>query len=238
MTNMKGKIKKALGAVGLSVCLLGAAAPARGVGIPVIDTANLMQAIMEMIAWGQQAMDMVASIQEAKNMVSGIQTTISKLDGARNLGSILNDPNIRSAMPPEMQNAVGVLMNPVGVSSNTASLSNVLAAFGITVPSSGITRATELADVLLKNQGLLQSGQLREAQLQQLAGRIDSAADVKESSDLVARNVIENARIMNTLSQQLAAQELAKQQAELRAIAATQAERNRATSYFSANPLP
>ena len=240
--NILRKLNKAVAAASLSFCLLGTAVPAHA-GIPVIDVANLMQAIMEVMAWTQQAKDMVSQITEAKNMVqegknavAGIQTTIAKLDGARNLGSILNDPTIRSVLPAEMQNAMGVLLAPSGVTSNAAAMSNVLASFGIAVPAGGITKATALADMLLKSQALLQSAQTRERQLTQLASQVDAAPDAKASSDLVARNTLENARIMNTLMQQIAAQDLAKQQADLRDMAASQTEAARAHAYFRANP--
>jgi type IV secretion system protein VirB5 len=236
------KLKRALAAAGLSLCLFGASAPAHA-GIPTIDIANLIQSILEVVAWLQQGKDMVDQIEEAKNMVqeakntvAGIQTTISKLDGMRNLGSILNDPTIKSALPTEMQNAMGVLMSPSGVTSNAAAMSNVLASFGINVPAGGITKATALADMVLKSQAMLLSAQTRERQLTQLASQVDAAPDVKASSDLVARNTIENARIMNTLMQQIAAQELVKQQAELRDMAASQSEAARAQAYFRANP--
>lgn len=237
------KLKKAIGVLGLSLSMFGASVPVHAAGIPVIDAANLIQSILEVVAWTQQAKDMVEQINEARNMVqegknavAGIQTTIAKLDGGRNLGSILNDPAIKSVLPAEMQNAVGVLMSPAGVTSNAAALSNVLASFGITVPVGGVSKATALADMLLKSQAMLQSAQTRERQLTQLASQVDVAADAKASSDLVARNTIENARIMNTLMQQIAAQELAKQQADLRDMAASQTEAARAQAYFRANP--
>ena len=56
------------------------------------------------------------------------------------------------------------------------------------------------------------------------------------SSDLVARNTLENARIRNTLMQQIAAQDLAQQQADWRDLAASQTEAARAHAYFRANP--
>jgi type IV secretion system protein VirB5 len=238
------KLKKAIGAASLSLCLFGASAPAHA-GIPVIDVANLIQSILEVVAWLQQAKDMVDQIEEAKNMVqeakntvAGIQTTISKLDGMRNLGSILNDPTIRSALPAEIQNPLSVLLSPNGVTSNGAALSNVLASFGVTVPAGTTTKATAAADMLLKSQAMLQSAQTREGQLTQLASQVDAAPDAKASSDLVARNTIENGRILNTLIQQLAAQDLAKQQEELRAMSAFQAEQARARAYYAARPLP
>lgn len=234
---LKSRIKNMLGAIGLSFCLFGASAPAHA-GIPVIDVANLVQSIMEVLAWYQQAQDMINQIQEAKNTVAGIKTTISKLDGARNLGSILNDPNIRGNLPPEMQNAAGILMNPTAVTASPASVANVLAAFGITVPATGVTPGTEAAAGLLKNQSLLQSAQTREAQLAQLAAQVDAAPDQKSSTDLVSRTNIENANIMNTLIQTLAAQDLARQQAQMRRIAASQAEQARLVAFLAANPLP
>ena len=92
--------------------------------------------------------------------------------------------------------------------------------------------------MFLKNQAMLQSAQTRETQLTQLKAAVDTSADAKASSDLVARATLENSEIMNNLTQLLAAQELAKQQAAMRAIGATQAEQARLRAYYASHPLP
>ena len=92
--------------------------------------------------------------------------------------------------------------------------------------------------MFLKNQGMLQSAQTRETQLTKLKGAVDTSADAKASSDLVARATLENSEILNNLTQLLAAQEMAKQQAAMRDISAFQTEQSRAQAYFVSHPLP
>ena len=48
----------------LTVCTLGLAMPAQA-GIPVIDAANLAQAIQQVLAWAQQYQQMVQQIGRA-----------------------------------------------------------------------------------------------------------------------------------------------------------------------------
>ena len=55
---------------------------------------------------------------------------------------------------------------------------------------------------------------------------------------LVARVTLENSDILNNLTQLLASQEMAKQQAAMRDISAFQTEQSRAQAYFVSHPLP
>lgn len=231
----KLKIKKLVVSVGFAFSMTGFSAPANA-GIPVIDFANLAQAIQEIIAWGQQAADMAAQYTQLQQQYTQAVTMTTKMDGARNLGSILNNPAIRTALPSEMRNAASILVSPTATTSNPTAISNMVSAFGITVPAGGNAQVNGIADQLLKSQGILQSAQTRETQITQLGARIDSSADIKAATDLVARTQLENARITNSLAQQLALQELNRKQDEMRRIAAEQANQNAARAYQLANP--
>jgi type IV secretion system protein VirB5 len=219
--------KKFLASLALGLGISVGSMPAHA-GIPVFDAGNFTDVVANIMRWLQQVQDWQQQLNQMQAQLTQAQTMTAKLDGARSLGSILNNPAIQSALPPELQNAASILMNPTGLTSSSAAISNLLSSYGITVPATGIAKGSQLADILLKNQSLLQSAQQRETQLTQLASRVDTAADAKESSDLVARNTIENGRIMNSLVQALAMQEVSRQQVELQVIAkgqATQAAR-------------
>ena len=214
-------IRKFLSGAALSALLLFAALPARA-GIPVIDGANLAQAIQEVWAWGQQAQQMVDQIKKMEQQYQQTQTMTQKLDGARFLGTILNDPNINLALPPEMRDAKQLLLNPSALSTSQANLSQILSSFGINAtldPNAGKVNA----DALGRAQQILASAQSRQTQLQALASRVDSTMDAKESLDLLNRNTLEAANINNQAIQTSAAMEAARQAAELKQIARQQA---------------
>jgi type IV secretion system protein VirB5 len=224
--NLIRRGKKFLASVAFGLGVSVSSMPAHA-GIPVFDAGNFTDVVANIMRWLQQVQDWQQQLNQMQAQLTQAQTMTAKLDGARSLGSILNNPAIQSSLPPELQNAASILMNPTGLTSNAASISNLLSQFGVAVPATGIAKGSQLADILLKNQTLMQSAQTRDTQLSQLASRVDSAVDAKESSDLVARNTIENARIMNTLVQTLAMQEASRQQVQLQEISAAQAEQNR-----------
>lgn len=214
-------IRRFLSTATLSALLLFAALPARA-GIPVIDGANLAQAIQEVMAWGQQAQQMLDQIRKMEQQYQQAQAMTQKLDGARFLGTILNDPNINLALPPEMRDARQLLLNPSALSTSPANLSQILSAFGINAaldPNAGKVHA----DAFGRAQQILSSAQSRQTQLQALASRVDTTMDAKESLDLMNRNTLEAANINNQAIQTSAAMEAARQAAELNQIARQQA---------------
>lgn len=214
-------IRKFLSSATLTALLLFAALPARA-GIPVIDGANLAQAIQEVMAWGQQAQQMLDQIRQMEQQYKQAQAMTQKLDGARFLGTILNDPNIGLALPPEMRNATQLLLNPSALATSQANLNQILSSFGVNTaldPKAG----QAMADTLGRAQQILAATQTRETQLQALATRVDSTADAKESLDLLNRNTLEAANINNQTMQTMAALEAARQAADLKRLANNQA---------------
>jgi len=77
--------------------LLGSAGyvPKAHAGIPVIDVANLAQAIENIVAWGQQYQQMAQQYQQMRQHYESIT-------GTRNLGAILNNPALREVLPPDL----------------------------------------------------------------------------------------------------------------------------------------
>ncbi|WP_395006673.1 type IV secretion system protein [Undibacterium sp.] len=219
-------IRKLFTTVAISGMLFFAALPARA-GIPVIDGSNLAQQIQQVLSWGQQAQQMLDQINKLQQQFQQLQTMTQKLDGGRGLGSILQNPAIANALPPEMRDAAQLLLNPSAMSSSPAAISSVLASFGIT-QTGIVTAAQGNADALSKAQAILAASQQRQTQLQSLGLRVDGAADAKESLDLLNRNTLETASIQNQMMQTMASIEAAKQQQEL--AQAAQIQRDTATS--------
>lgn len=214
-------IRKLVTSAAVSMFMLFAAIPARA-GVPVIDVANLAQAIQEVIAWGQQAQDMIDQYNKLQQQFQQLQTMTTKLDGIRSLGTILNDSNIQSALPADVRDANQLLLNPSAPTTSPANLSQILASFGVNTSGNPVS-AQASADVLGRVQQMLSSGQLRNGQLQQLARRVDSTTDAKDSLDMVNRNVLESANINNQMMQTMASLEAARQAAELKRFADNQA---------------
>lgn len=63
-------------------------------GIPVIDGANLAQAIMQVQAWAQQYQQMVQQFQQ-------LQQQYSSLNGVRGMANLVNNPALRQYLPAD-----------------------------------------------------------------------------------------------------------------------------------------
>ncbi len=187
--------------------------PARA-GIPVIDVAAIAQAIMQVQAWAQQYQQMVTQYTQ-------LTTMTGKLDGARMLGTTLNNPSISAALPAEMQNTAAMLANASVISTSPAALTSILNSFGVT-GTGYVANGQGVADTLSKMHSILTAAQQRQSQIGNLASRVDSSSDAKDSLDLMNRNVLENATINNQMMQTMATIEAAKQAEVLRLAARNQ----------------
>lgn len=215
------KFRKFLSGAAISAVMLCASLPAKA-GIPVIDAANLAQAIQEIIAWGQQANQMIQQLNQLRQQFNELQRMNAQLAGARNLGSILNNPAIQSALPVEMRNSAQLLLTPSALGTSSANITQILNSFGVDT-SVHATAGQATADTIGRLQQMLASTEHRGTQLRQLASRVDSTADAKESMDMVNRNVLEAASVNNQMTQTMAALEAARQAAELKRLAEDQA---------------
>lgn len=210
-------IKKYVSSALLAFTVMFTALPARA-GIPVIDAAALTQQIQQVVSWVQQFQQMQDQFNKLQAQLQQMTTMTNKLDGARSLGSILNDPTIKAALPPEMRDAAQLMLNPSALGTSQANINGILASFGITGVND-LTSTKGVADAIGKAQAILTSTQQRQTQLTALAARVDGASDAKESMDLLNRNTLEVANINNQLIQTIASTEAAKRSQELREAA-------------------
>lgn len=205
----------------VSMLMLFAAFPARA-GVPVIDVANLAQAIQEVLAWTQQAQDMVNQYNKLEQQYQQLQAVTTTLDGVRSLGTILNNPTIQSALPAEMRDSNQMLLNPAAMTTSAANINQILSSFNVSTTGNR-TLGQSAADTLGRVQQILTSAQARNVQLQQLAARVNATVDAKDSLDMVNRNVLESANINNQMMQTIGSLEAARQAAELKRLADNQA---------------
>ena len=193
-------------------------------GIPVLDVANLANSIQQVVAWGGQSGQMVQQIQLYAQQIQQMQNMTTKFDAARNLGTILNNPAIRSMLPPEMQNANQILSSAIS-GNQQAAVNSILAAYSMPVTPANPQLGQGSALMISNMQAVLASGQARQVQLDQLASRVDSSPDAKSSLDLLNRNVIESANASNQLMQTIASIEANRAANELRATASDRARK-------------
>ena len=88
-------------AIAMAVVVLLIVSPtskAHSTGIPVIDTANLVQSIVQALAWIQQFQQMQQQILQADQQIHAIM-------GSRNMGSLMNNLTLAGVVPSDV-NAV------------------------------------------------------------------------------------------------------------------------------------
>jgi type IV secretion system protein VirB5 len=162
-------------------------------GIPVIDAANLAQAIQQVTAWAQQYQQMAQQIQQ-------LQQQFQNLNGVRNMASLVNNPAARQYLPADYQT---ILTNGVGqwqaiydaakkfdIGNTTLSASSDVAqAFAATAKQAAINRAgAELA---------YSTASQRFADIQVLLDKVNDAPDAKDIADLQARIQAEQVMMQN-----------------------------------------
>ena len=190
-------------------------------GIPVIDAASLAQQIQQVLAWAQQYQQMAQQYQQMVQQLQQLKTTYQSMSGARGLGAIAQNPAILSVLPTEIQDPLQMLVNPSATGTTLTNLNQIRSSFGInstTDPSAGLSNAETIGRL----NKILTSAKYRASQLQTLSNRVDTAADSKESLDLINRNVLEAASISNQAIQTAASMEAARQAEALRLLAARQ----------------
>lgn len=204
-------------AIVAAVVIGGTGTTASAQGVPVIDAANLVQALLEMQSWMQQYQQMVTQIQ-------ALQTQVQQLGGARGLGTILQDPSIQALLPEDVLSAGALLNSPLFSEDQQAAVNTLLESYGIQSVVEGINTSNgqDAAAALAKMQQMLQSAKARSQQNTALAARVNTSADTKDGVDMLGRIGLEQAAINNQLLQAITTIEANRRADELRAAAAWQ----------------
>lgn len=152
-------------------------------GIPVIDAANLVQAVNQVLAWEQQYKQMLAQIEQMIQQTALANQNLTAITGNRGLGTISNGIT-QSVLDPNFQSQLGSL--------TTHSDINVFGA----------------AQLL----SLHQATATRYRQIQALMVAVNDTNDPKSIAELTARIQSEQAMITNEQKEaELARQSLEQQ---------------------------
>jgi type IV secretion system protein VirB5 len=184
-----------------AAALVGIACPAVHAGIPVIDIANLIQAI-------QQVSDDVTQIRNQISQLNQMRDQFNSMTGARGLGAVNNNPLLRNYVPPNAYNALNAVNSGgyAGLSPTAKALRDADMVYNC-MDLSGADRIacqSRLAQPY-QHKGLLQdamtSAASRLAQIDALMGQINATTDTKAVQEIQARIGAENALLSHEMSQ-------------------------------------
>ncbi len=173
----------------------------RAQGIPVIDIANLIQTIL-------QVLNDVTEIANQVQQIKQLQAQIDSINGMRGLGTVFNNPALKNYVPPEAYTVLnGVNVSGYsGLSATAKALRDVGMIYNCT-DLSGAAR-TECQAALAQpyqHKGMLQDAMKaaasRLSQINSLMGQINATADQKAVLEIEARINAENALLAHEISQ-------------------------------------
>jgi type IV secretion system protein VirB5 len=209
---------------------MGIATPARA-GIPVIDVANLAQAIQQVLSWVQQYSQMVDQYNQLVTTYNQIQQAYNSTVGGRGMEGLMNLSNLaRNYLPPDAAEMANVISNTSSTYSGLAarvqsikSSNGVLSAGQISGFATEAQRALNMgrdnaAGLQMLTEQAQQTSSSRYSQIQSLISSIGSATDQKAILDLqgrlqgeLAMQNNDNAKLQ-AMYAQAQAQELQRQQ--------------------------
>ena len=178
-------------------------------GIPVIDGANLANSVQQVIAWGKQYTQMVKQITQLQDQITQAQQTFNSLNGIRGMAGLVNNPALRTYLPPDWNQAMNVISHPAayaGLSGSVTAIRDAAKLLDIAStnidPASDTGRAFQAAqNQAATNRALGEAGYKaasdRISTIQVLLDKVNDAPDQKDILDLQARIQAEQAMVQN-----------------------------------------
>lgn len=220
----------------LAALMLFAGAPCARAGIPVIDVANLAQAIVEATTAAEQLTQLIEQLRELKRHYEQAKQHYDAIRSGRGLAGVLNDPLLRDYIP---RDARGVLSGIdtggyAGLSSAARSLRRAAMTYNCEDVAEAPRRTRCEAELGKPYQykafyeEALQRAGGRTAQIQSLMERAGATVDPKEMGELQARIGAETALLQHEVSQIGLAQGLAQTDARIAEAQARESQREAA----------
>ena len=187
--------------IAAAVLIAFGAGNARAQGIPVIDIANLIQTIL-------QVLNDFTKISNQVQQITELQNQLNSINGIRNLGQVSNNPMLRNYVPAEAYTYLNAV-NTSGYSGLNAT-AKALRDAGMAYNCMDLTGAarTDCQAALAQpyqHKGLLQdamkSASGRLAQINSLMDQINGTSDQKAVQEIQARIGAENALLAHEVSQ-------------------------------------
>ena len=187
--------------VAAAVLIAFGASSARAQGIPVIDVANLVQTIL-------QVLNDATKISNQMQQITELQNQLNSINGIRNLGQVFNNPMLKNYVPAEAYTYLNAV-NTSGYSGLNAT-AKALRDAGMVYNCMDLTGGarTDCQAALAQpyqQKGLLQdamkSASGRLSQINALMDQINGTSDQKAIQEIQARIGAENALLAHEVSQ-------------------------------------
>jgi type IV secretion system protein VirB5 len=188
-----------LAAIGLALASLSSTGHAAG--IPVIDIANLIQTV-------QQVLNDITKISNQIQQITALQNQLNSINGMRNLGNVFNNPALKNYIPAEAYNVVNAVDTSGygGLTATAKSLRDAAMVYNC-MDLSGAARTDCQATLSqpYQQKGLLQDAMKSAAgrldQISSLMNQINGTSDQKAVLEIQARIGAENALLAHEMSQ-------------------------------------
>jgi type IV secretion system protein VirB5 len=220
---------KRIKGVTAALVLMGSllASNAANAGIPVIDAANLVQSILNIVQWGTQQVQMVTQIQNQVTTIQNQITHIKDITGTRNLGQVFNNPLLQQIVPANTQTTMTAINSQGfnGMTQPAQALRTATMIYNCMDVTAGPLRTRCQAVLSNASQrqatqtAALQIAQQRVQEIQSMQQQINTTQDPKAISEVQAALAAETAQVQNDLIRVT----LANQMADAQDQAATQA---------------
>ena len=182
--------------------------PARAQGIPVIDIANLIQTILQVLNDVTEISNQVQQINNQVQQIKHLKDQLESINGFRNLGTVLNNPLLRNYVPAEAYTVLNAVdaVGYAGLSGTAKALRDAGMVYNC-IDMAGAERARCQAALAQPYQvkGMLQDAMHAAAgrlnQIQALMGQINATEDQKSVQEIQARIGAENALLAHETSQ-------------------------------------
>jgi type IV secretion system protein VirB5 len=208
---MFSQLRKSVFVVVFGLASIGAAAPASA-GMPVIDVANLAQAIQQVLSWGQQLQGMTQQYTQLVQSYEQLQSTYNSLTGPRGMQNLLSVSLAnRNYLPATYSQMTGVingtstaypaLSSQVQANIQTNAILSTQGVSGLSPQAQQYVRQSRQAAATLSM--LSQQNQANASNnfsnVQTLIGALGATADTKASADLNGR--IQSEQVMTQTNQ-------------------------------------
>ncbi len=184
-----------------AVVAASAVTGAHASGIPVIDVANLLQTV-------QQVLNDITEIQNQVQQITQLQDQLKSINGVRNLGNVFNSTALMNYVPANAYvkfEALGT-SGYGGLTSTAKALRDAGMVYNcLNLAGSARTSCQASLAQPYQYKGLLQdamkSASGRLSQIQSLMGQINATQDQKSVQEIQARIGAENALLAHEMSQ-------------------------------------
>ena len=186
-----------------TLCVAGTfgATPSQAQGIPVIDVANLVQTV-------QQVVNDITAIGNQVQQIMQLQSQLNSINGIRSLGAIFDNPLLRNYVPAEVYTQLNAidLSGYAALSRTAKSLRDAGMVYNcLDLGGDAKARCQTTLSQPYQHKGLLQdamqSAAGRLSQIQALMDQVNATTDQKSVQEVQARIGAENALLSHEMSQ-------------------------------------